>query len=63
MLAPGRRPQEELFAGPRSTGWKTQGVILKALLTVLMGGGDEGCPTRTSPLLHKDSSIYGCFVP
>lgn len=45
----GTRPQEELFVGPKSTGWKTQGAILKALLTVLTGGGMRGVPQGHHP--------------
>lgn len=51
----GRRPQE-LSAGPRSTGWKTRGVVLRAPLTVLTGGvgvSHEDTPpyTKTVPLM------------
>lgn len=57
---PGKVAPKTAFAGPRPTGWKTRGTILKVLFTVLMEGG----VTRTAPLpCTKMHFVYGYSVP
>lgn len=47
---PGKKAPRTVFDGPRPTGWKTRGTILKVLPTVLTGGHED-----ITPPLHKNA--------